>query len=90
MEYIPGPRYQIIIITTTSNAITKKNICLLFFWEKVFVRNNDEPHLMQTILPPKDLSETKLEQPQLIQNLSEFIIKVKNHFIPYKFYILLF
>ena len=31
MEYIPGPKYQIIIITTTSNAITKKNICLLFF-----------------------------------------------------------
>ena len=77
MEYIPGPRYQI-IITTTSNAITKKKICLLFFWEKVLVRNNDEPHLMQTILPPKDLSETKEELPHLRQNLFEVIIKRKN------------
>ncbi len=77
---------QMTRINTTSIAIIKKIIFLFFIWEKVFFRNDDEPHFRQTILPPKDLSETKSELPQLRQNLFEFIIKYKNHFTPYKLY----
>ena len=35
--------------------------------------NVAEPHLIQTILPPKDLSETKDALPQLRQTLFVFI-----------------
>ena len=35
--------------------------------------NKDEPHLEQTILPPKDRSETKEELPQLRQILFTLI-----------------
>ena len=68
-------RNHLIIINTTSIAITKKIIFLLFISEKVFLPNNDDPHLRQTILPPKDLSETKEELPHLRQNLFETITK---------------
>ena len=68
-------RNQIIIITTTSIAIPTKINLLLFICEKVFLPNNDDPHLRQTILPPKDLSETKEELPQLRQYFFEFIFK---------------
>ena len=78
-------RNQIIIINTTSIAITKKINFLLFICD-FFVPNNDDPHLRQTILPPKDLSETKVELPQLRQNLFEFIKKGKKHFTSYKLY----
>ena len=79
-------RNHIIIINTTSIAIAKKIIFLLFIRGKAFLPNNDDPHLRQTNLPPKDLSETKVELPQLRQNLFEFIIKGENHFTPYKLY----
>ena len=69
---------HIIIINTTSIAIAKKIIFLLFMRGKAFLPNNDDPHLRQTILPPKDLSETKEELPHLRQNLFEVIIKRKN------------
>ena len=75
-----------IIINTTSIAITKKISFLLLIGEKVFLPNNDDPHLRQTNLPPKDLSETKVELPQLIQKFFEPIIEGKNHFTPYKLY----
>ena len=35
--------------------------------------NEEEQHLEQTILPPKDRSETKEELPQLKQTLFRFI-----------------
>ena len=69
---------HLIIINTTSIAIAKKIIFLLFIRGKAFLPNNDDPHLRQTILPPKDLSETKEELPHLRQNLFEVIIKRKN------------
>ena len=37
--------------------------------------NEEDPHLEQTILPPKDRSETNAEHPQLAQILSTLIIK---------------
>ena len=68
-------RIHIIIKNTINIVITKNIIFLLFICEKVFLPYDDEPHLRQTILPPKDLSETKVELPQLRQNLFEFIFK---------------
>jgi hypothetical protein len=44
------------------------NFLLLKNEEDLFL-NAEDPHLEQTILPPKDRSETKLELPQLIQTL---------------------
>ena len=41
----------------------------------VFFLNEDDPHLEQTILPPKDRSETNEELPQLKHTLFEFITK---------------
>ena len=38
--------------------------------------NNEDPHLKQTILPPKDRSETKSELPQFRQTLT-LIIQVQ-------------
>ncbi len=35
--------------------------------------NEEEPHLKQTILPPKDLSDTRSELPQFTQILLELI-----------------
>ena len=40
-----------------------------------FFLNEADPHLEQTILPPKDLSETNDELPQLKQTLFTFITK---------------
>ena len=39
--------------------------------------NEEEPHLKQTILPPKDLSETRSEPPQFKQILFDFISDFK-------------
>ena len=39
--------------------------------------NDEEPHLEQTIFPPKDLSETNEELPQLKQTL---FMLIKNKF----------
>lgn len=44
-----------------------------------FLLKEDEPHLKQTILPPKDLSETMEELPQLRQTLFSRIILIKNY-----------
>ena len=44
---------------------------------KDFCLNEVEPHLKQTILPPKDLSETKSELPQFEQILMGFIFVFK-------------
>ena len=42
--------------------------------EKDFFLNDEQPHLEQTILPPRDRSETNVEHPQLKQTLFTFII----------------
>ena len=39
--------------------------------------NEEEPHLMHTILPPNDLSETRSELPQFRQILLELISNTK-------------
>ena len=39
--------------------------------------NEEEPHLMHTILPPNDLSETRSELPQFRQILLELISNFK-------------
>ena len=48
--------------------------------EKELFLNEEEPHLKQTILPPKDLSETKSELPQFKQILLDFISDLKVKF----------
>ena len=45
--------------------------------EKELFLNENEPHLMQTILPPNDLSETRSELPQFKQILLELISNSK-------------
>ena len=40
--------------------------------------NEEEPHLMHTILPPNDLSETRSELPQFKQILLKLISYFKN------------
>ena len=45
--------------------------------EKDFFLNEEDPHLMQTILPPNDLSETRSELPQFKQILLELISNFK-------------
>ena len=46
---------------------------LLFKNEEVLFLNEEDPHLEQTILPPKDRSETNEELPQLKQTLFTLI-----------------
>ena len=46
---------------------------LLLKKEEDFFLNADDPHLEHTILPPKDLSETNEELPQLKQILFTII-----------------
>ena len=48
------------------------NFLLLKNEEDLFL-NEEDPHLEHTILPPKDLSETNEELPQLKQILFTFI-----------------
>ena len=48
--------------------------------EKDLFLNEDEPHLKHTILPPKDLSETRSELPQFKQILLELISNFKINF----------
>ena len=45
--------------------------------EKDLFLNEEEPHLKQTNLPPKDLSETRSELPQFRQILLEVISNLK-------------
>ena len=51
------------------------NFLLLKNEEDLFL-NEADPHFEQTILPPKDRSETNEELPQLIQNLFALIKKI--------------
>ena len=46
---------------------------LLFKNEEELFLNEEDPHLEQTILPPKERSETKEELPQLKQTLFTLI-----------------
>ena len=46
-------------------------IILLLRVESDLFPKEEEPHLKQTILPPKDLSETRSELPQFKQTLFE-------------------
>ena len=50
-------------------AIAKNSNFLLLKKEEDFFLNEEDPHLEQTILPPKERSETNEELPQLRQTL---------------------
>ena len=50
-------------------AIARKTNFLLLKNEEDFFLNKEDPHLEQTILPPKDRSETNEQLPQLKQTL---------------------
>ena len=54
-------------------AIARNTNFLLFKNEEGLFLNEEDPHLEQTILPPKERSETNEELPQLIQNLFTLI-----------------
>ena len=61
-----------IIINIAIPIIRKINFLLLKNEEEFFL-NEEDPHLEQTILPPKDRSETNEELPQLKQTLFALI-----------------
>ena len=50
-------------------AIARNTNSLLFKNEEDLFLNEEDPHLEQTILPPKERSETNEELPQLKQTL---------------------
>ena len=54
-------------------AIARNTKYLLFKNVEDFFLNEEDPHLEQTILPPKDRSETNEELPQLKQTLFTLI-----------------
>ena len=54
-------------------AIARNIKYLLFKNEEDLYLNEEDPHLEHTILPPKDLSETNEELPQLKQTLFTLI-----------------
>ena len=54
-------------------AIARNTKFLLFKNEEDFFLNEEEPHLEQTIFPPKDRSETNEQLPQLEQTLFRLI-----------------
>ena len=54
-------------------AIARNTNFLLFKNEEDLFLNEEDPHLEHTILPPKDLSETNEELPQLKQILFTLI-----------------
>ena len=54
-------------------AITINTNFLFFKNEEDIFLNEEDPHLEQTILPPKDRSETNEELPQLKQTLFTLI-----------------
>ena len=61
------------IIINIAIPITRKISFLLLKNEEEFFLNEEDPHLEQTILPPKDRSETNEELPQLKQTLFALI-----------------
>ena len=54
-------------------AIARNNNFLFFKNVEDLFLNSEDPHLEQTILPPKDRSETNEELPQLKQTLFKLI-----------------
>ncbi len=64
--------YLIIISKITIPRKRKINFLLLKNEVDLFL-NEEDPHLAQTILPPKDRSETNAEFPQLKQILFALI-----------------
>ena len=54
-------------------AIARNTKYLLFKNEEDLFLNEEDPHLAQTILPPKDRSDTNEELPQLKQTLFTLI-----------------
>ena len=54
-------------------AIARNTSFLLLKNEEDLFLNEEDPHLEQTILPPKERSETKEELPQLKQTLFTLI-----------------
>ena len=54
-------------------AIARINNFLFLKKEEDLFLNEEDPHLEQTILPPKDRSETNEELPQLKQTLFTLI-----------------
>ena len=56
-------------------AIARNTNFLLFKNEEDLFLKEEDPHLEHTILPPKDLSETNEELPQLKQTLFTIILK---------------
>ena len=56
-------------------AIARNTNFLLIKNEEDLFLKEEDPHLEHTILPPKDLSETNEELPQLIQTLFTLIYK---------------
>ena len=61
------------IIINIAIPITRKINFLLLKNEEDLFLNEEDPHLEQTILPPKDRSETNEELPQLKQTLFALI-----------------
>ena len=61
------------IIINIAIPITRKINFLLLKNEEEFFLNEEDPHLEQTIRPPKDRSETNEELPQLKQTLFALI-----------------
>ncbi len=55
-------------------AIARNTSFLLFKNEDDLFLNEEDPHLEQTILPPKERSETKEELPQLKHTLFTLIL----------------
>ena len=49
--------------------IARNNKFFLFRNDEDLILNEEDPHFEQTILPPKDRSETNVELPQLKQTL---------------------
>ena len=58
-----------------ANPIARKINFLLIKNKEDLILIEEDPHLEHTILPPKDLSETNEELPQLIQTLFTLIYK---------------
>ena len=54
-------------------VMTRNTNIFLFENEEDLFLNEEDPHLEQTILPPKDRSETNEELPQLKQTLLTLI-----------------
>ena len=70
-------------------AIARNTNFLLFKNDEDLFLNEEDPHLEQTILPPKERSETDEELPQLKQTLFTLIKKNWKFYLNYilKYYV---